>query len=367
MKVLLIDDKSQKGWKQLLEKLFPIQGVIIESAENIEIVSDKLKNKYDLIFLDIRLEGKDHHINKVEDFSGYKILKTIKENFTNINFSTPIILITASNKIWNIDVFMDYGVDAYYIKEHPSNVFDKETSLNKYNKFKNDFEHLITISPVRHKTWQNSVEIINILERKIYFKNGSGYENVKERIINKLKLGYYYRFKNPNSLERDILKADNEAFAFLIYFSIFEEIVKGFTERNTWNIKGEFSGRWQFRNGCDYIYTDTNHIEVEPYWNDSLKRYVKGKLDLNSSKYESANFINLSEQVYALFYHYKLDDNYKNKFKGLNNFRNKLNYTHSSINAIYNKPLVDKSLKKEFSSNILEILKLIKVILNSSN
>lgn len=364
MKILLIDDKANKGWSQLLEKVFPIKGMSFEIAMDINSALEKIKNKYDLIFIDLRLDAKDHNQNIIENFSGFKILKRIKEDFLKPNFSTPIILITASNKIWNINNFLDYGVDAYYIKEHPDHISDQETSKQNYDKLKDDFSKLIEISPRRNKIWSKSKEIIDKLDSHIYFKQDNKYKNVKSRILDKIKLGYYYSFKNQNSVEKDVLKVDNESVAFLIYFSILEELVKGYSEKNNWNIIGEFLGRWRFRNNKDFIQTDYKTYEVNPY-RDGERNIIK-KVNINDSQYNkySKGFINLSEQIYALFYHYRIENKYKSIFRDLNEFRNKLSYTHSSINAIYHKPLVDIDLKEDFYKNINQILDLIKEILN---
>ncbi|WP_454938974.1 response regulator [Capnocytophaga gingivalis] len=120
MKILLIDDLALRGWKQVLEKA--VTQTSIDVVENIEKAKEKLKEKYDLIFLDMRLGEEDHKKTDVKEFGGFKLLKEIKSDFRNTNFSTPIILITASNKIWNIDKFKEYGVDFCYIKEHPNYV-----------------------------------------------------------------------------------------------------------------------------------------------------------------------------------------------------------------------------------------------------
>lgn len=359
MRTLIIDDKADHGWKQLLKALFPLPNMKIKSATDIDSASKKLSEKYDIIFLDVRLERKDHFHRDVEEYSGFKILERIKNDFLNPNFSTPIILITASNKIWNINTFMDYGVDAFYIKEHPNNVFNKETTKSNYNKLKGDFNRLIELGPIRTKIWNYSKGIMENLNNHKYFNNNSGYKNVKDRIIDKIKLGYYYRFKGQHSLEQDVLKADNQSIAFIIYFSILEEIVKGFTDKNTWDKMSQFTGNWKFRNNEYFIYQEDDGFEVNPVWNKKKGEYSTEKYNLDTFTGQ----VNLSDQVYALIYHYRIDTTYKESFKKLNFFRNQLSYTHSSIRAIYKEPLVNPSVKQEFDSNSLKMLKLINEIL----
>ena len=125
----MIDDLADKGWQQVLEII--VTQIPIETAKNTQEAQEKLKRKYDLIFLDMRMNETDHSNHNVENYGGFKILQEIKNDFRNINFSTPIILITASNKIWNIDKFKEYGVDFCYIKEHPNFVYNKDFSKKK--------------------------------------------------------------------------------------------------------------------------------------------------------------------------------------------------------------------------------------------
>ena len=128
MKFLLIDDLALSGWKSILEKAVIKQENNLDIALNYSEALDKIKYEWDLIFLDIRLEESDHYIKNIEEFSGYKILKKIKEDFISINYSTPIILLTASSRIWNIDKFQDLGVNYFYIKEHPDLMFSQINS-----------------------------------------------------------------------------------------------------------------------------------------------------------------------------------------------------------------------------------------------
>jgi len=365
MKALLIDDKANRGWHQLFEKLFPVKGLSLESAVDISTAVKKLEQEYDIIFLDVRLDGNDHFHREIENYTGFKILSGIKSKFINPNYSTPIILITASNKIWSINAFLDYGVDAYYIKEHPESIFNKETSKENYDNLKSDFQRLLTLGPARKMIWVLSKQILYLLSSNKYFKDNSGYINVKNRVSEKIKLGYYYRFKSPNTQEKDVLKVYNQSISFLIYFSILEDLCKGYTNKSSWDSNGNFSGKWKFRNNKDFIYLDDDYCEINPFWEEG--RYNIKKIQKKNKRYTiySDGRVNLSDQVYALLYHYHIPEKYKNSFRQLNSFRNKLNYTHSSVTAIYNRPLVDSETTSEFEKNIIQILELIIEILRN--
>ena len=364
MKVLLIDDKANYGWKQLIEKVFPYQGISIDAVLNYDITLSKVEKKYDIIFLDVRLTTEDHVNHKVEEFSGYKILKEIRKEFTAINFSTPIILLTASNKIWNIDAFRNLGIDAFYIKEHPNYIFDKETSKQNYYNLKENFEKLRKVSVRRNRIWELSQTIISILEKHKYFKKGIGNDNIKNRIEDKLKLGYATLFKSQTSIEKEILLEDNQALAFIIFFSIFEEISKAYSKNSNWGHDYKFTGNWEFKNGKKFISSLDETIFVNPVWKTDLHRFIEKEYSKESKipeKYINGR-INLSEQIHAIIYHYEVVQT-KNEFIVINHFRNEIEYIHSSVKAIYKSNLSEKKHDDEKFNMITKTLKvLIKIL-----
>lgn len=362
MKILLIDDKANYGWKQLIAKVFPVNGISIDTALDYDSAMSNLKNKYDIIFLDVRLTAKDHINHKAEEFSGYKILKEIRKEFTAINFSTPIILLTASNKIWNIDAFRNYGVDAYYIKEHPNYVFDKETSKHNYYNLKENFKGLLEVGSRRNRIWNLSTAIIYKLEGHKYFKNRNGNDNIKNRIEDKLKLGYATLFKSQTSIEKEILLEDNQALTFIIFFSIFEEISKSYSKNSNWDHNYNFTGNWEFMNGKKFISKIDETIYVNPSWvsGDYIEKEYSHVSKI-PEKYIDGQ-INLSEQIYAIIYHYEIAQA-KNKFKEINRFRNEIDYIHSSVHAIYNSNLNDNRQNDKKFDMIVKTLELIIEIL----
>ena len=372
MKILLIDDKAKQGWKQLLEKVFPVIDIEITCAKIYKEAIEIIKDEFDLIFLDIRLDASDHNKNKIEEFSGYKILKEIRNNFSNINFATPIILLTASNKIWNIDAFRNYGVDAYYIKEHPDYVFDKETSKKKYDIFKKDFSSLyFEIGPKRKAVWRKSNEIINKITNHYYFNGKKRDENVRNRIIDKLKLGYVYLFKEQSLLEKELLKTNNESLAFIIFFSILEEIVKGFSDFSTWNnVTYERGLNWKYKNSEYFIEELRNAIKVN-ISKSNTKYYIKKEIQYEKDTIQFENYsngvINLSEQLYSLLAAYSDDSNYKilsDKFREINKFRNEIDFIHSDVKTIFNKDLVRKDALEKAYQNSNKVLSFTNEILS---
>ena len=178
------------------------------------------------------------------------------------------------------------------------------------------------------------------------------YSNVKKRIIDKIKLGYYYLFKESTEMEKEKLLANNESIAFIIFWSILEEIVKGYTDIDeTWNEEEEYKRKdnWKFRNNKFFIRDGKNITDP----ND--------KEDYNI-------YVNLSTQVEGLISCYIEDSSKQNfykevKFRKINKYRNHIDYIHSSVLNIFTKELIeDKNVEECFKKN-KEILTFIKDIL----
>jgi len=372
MKLLLIDDKANNGWKQVLENTLPINNLLIDTALSYNEGSNKIQFPYDLIFLDVRLDEKDHNKNnKIEESSGYKLLRQIRKSFLSINFSTPIILFTASNKIWNIEVFKDFGADAYYIKEHPDFVFDVETSRQNLKNLQNNFETLIQEGVKRNRIWNSSSEIINILDSHYYFTEDKRYVNVKNRIIDKLKLGYTYLFKKEALFEKELLKTNNETLSFIIYWSILEEVVKGSTDISaTWE-NNERKEEWRFRNKEYFIERETDSTFKVNYFYDykNFKKQENTEITRDLADRRFGNIVSLSDQVYSLLYAYSTKGEFlelSEEFRELNKSRNEIDFIHSSIQNIFYRELIsDKELERMSKMNekilkfILSVFKLI--------
>lgn len=120
---LLIDDETDKGWDKVLRSLLPkaIQEVWNHPIKTYQELSGTIRNKisngcYDIIFLDLRMSGiEEDNVMNPEHFSGMKILHSIKE----VNKGIQVIMLTATNKSWNVKALLDAGADGYYMKESP--------------------------------------------------------------------------------------------------------------------------------------------------------------------------------------------------------------------------------------------------------
>lgn len=147
-KVLLIDDECEKGWDEIFAHLGDINNIYVESiggdfksrsAE--DVISESIKtindNDIDVVFLDFRLILNDFSENKVDEITSVKLLKEIKK----INPGIQVIIFSATNKIWNLQILQKAGADGFVLKDSGlqcnNNILDFilqfETSLHKAN------------------------------------------------------------------------------------------------------------------------------------------------------------------------------------------------------------------------------------------
>ena len=84
----------------------------------------KIKDENISIFIiDLRLCDADHNEINFEELTGIQIIDFIKNK---INKGIQIIVSTASNKIWNLQNCIKYGVDSFTIKESPNSYAKRE-------------------------------------------------------------------------------------------------------------------------------------------------------------------------------------------------------------------------------------------------
>lgn len=136
-KVLYIDDENEKGWDVVMHELISKNNDITLETFKYDF-KDKTQEKIvkeckkkvetfdpDLVVLDLRLSDSDfENSTNASDFTGYKVLEEIKK----INEGIQIIMITASNKVWNHSELIAAGSDGYIIKESPELSVDHDYS-----------------------------------------------------------------------------------------------------------------------------------------------------------------------------------------------------------------------------------------------
>jgi len=230
--ILLIDDEADKGWSFVLKDKFFVNSnfdVINSAIADYSDISETIRKKiesdyYDLYLLDLRLLGtKEDEIYSADEFSGMKILKEIK----NKNQGNQVVILTASNKAWNMKALLDAGADGYYIKESPELKLPMSFSKANFQAFKHD----VAIA------FDNSFKkkIVRKLNSLISTINSSN--NLKHN--NDLSLELVNVFNN--SLRQIIAaKSKNDfAFSYIALFQTFEVLSREYVhevENGDWNL-----------------------------------------------------------------------------------------------------------------------------------
>lgn len=215
-RVLLIDDEADKGWSDVLAQM--LSGcsfkTIKEHAADFEELSEDAKKEitsgnYDLIFLDLRMNGSQEEGKlRPEDFSGMKILKSIKK----INKGTQVIMFTASNKAWNMKALMDAGADGYYIKESPEFALSNSYSVCNANELSRCIIRCL-------KNGYLSKVYPKIRKIKELIRESQLYGEKTEEILSSIDIAYDLLAKSDN-------KNEYKAYSYLQLFLAIEEYVK---------------------------------------------------------------------------------------------------------------------------------------------
>lgn len=133
---LLIDDQAEKGWQEvvlhILKSRINQHSSTLKSLTTYEDANNYTRYEdHDIVFLDLRLKPEEDRaadFMAIEDLSGYKLLGKIK----TINRGIQVIVLTASNKAWNMKKMLDEGADGYFIKESPDVPISDEASRENY-------------------------------------------------------------------------------------------------------------------------------------------------------------------------------------------------------------------------------------------
>ena len=322
-----------------------------------------------------KIDEKDHNLNDIKQFNGFKIINEIvRKDFGSINFPTPVIVFSATNKIWNIDTMIHYGADSYYIKEHPDYSFDSQYSKENFKRLKLTVSELIKIGIKRREVWLNIKNIQNKL-------NKIDNLNIRSRIEEKLKIGYGLLFRKTTIIEDENLIFNNQIISFIAFWSILEEIVKDSFIDN-WIKSGKDEGKmnndkWILKNRSVFIEDLTTinlgknegFVEVGIKYNPINSYYEVGKVKFYQNEPEIKYYlgkINLSLQVFAVLLLEKKwsPDKCKKNFNNLNDYRNRIDFIHSSVSSIFNEKLSKKDRDIEGYKKCLEMLNLLEEILN---
>ncbi|MBU0487535.1 MAG: response regulator [Bacteroidetes bacterium] len=202
-RMLFVDDEIEKGWGEVFKKIcdgFPASdlefvGKEFKTKSNKEEVVEEVKDRIrafnpDVIILDLRLHDQDFRL-AISGMTGFKILQWVKGYYDNDNKKVvsgynpgiQVVIVSASNKTWNLQALQEAGADGFINKESPENSVDDDFTTKSlknicktiddclFRKFLKDFQ------PLRKSTFSlasdtsSKLEIVFELLRKVRPEN----------------------------------------------------------------------------------------------------------------------------------------------------------------------------------------------------
>lgn len=270
-KVLLLDDEANKGWGDVLRSILKdielttfCQKVSCYEDLPQEICQHIEGGKYDLIFLDLRMNGiQEENIISPESFSGMKILKSIKA----INKGIQVIMFTASNKAWNMKALLDAGADGYYIKESPEYTFPNSYSLSNAQEFIKSIEQSLNNSYL-----QDIYAKVTNVEKLI--GNSFLFGERNKEILTSIDIAYDLLAHSSN-------RGEYKAYAYLQLFLTIEEYVKSSSVSYLTN-----DGFYLYNGDVSYRILKGNTDKADK-WYDSKISLQNGHYVLKEGRYKN--------------------------------------------------------------------------------
>ncbi|MCZ2100081.1 MAG: hypothetical protein LC107_00920, partial [Chitinophagales bacterium] len=141
----IIEDEADKGWGDFYHYLLEKSGANTEifqfhkDESKTDLISrlktwidenNSLDNPIDIYVVDLRLHDEDFEEKNIEKITGNQIIKFIKTK----NKGIQVVVSTASNKVWNFQRNIEFGVTSFIVKESPE-AFNtrEETKLSMLN------------------------------------------------------------------------------------------------------------------------------------------------------------------------------------------------------------------------------------------
>lgn len=228
-KILFIDDKADEGWAELMKNLFKGAGDNFKFVDSAKYKADDLHKSFkdfdgfykecqshigkdwDLIIIDLRLnpekEDVDNEMIAPTDFTGYKLIN----EFLTKNEGYQIIVLTASNKIWNINAALKRGAYSYFIKESPEFNYPISETKKLLDKFKIDIVSCFERGYLRevYLHWKNAKSTTTNLNENFIAESGTSLDIAWEQIKSGfLDFGFLTIFQSIESYANLIFKYD---------------------------------------------------------------------------------------------------------------------------------------------------------------
>jgi CheY-like chemotaxis protein len=279
-KILFIDDELENGWNSIFKNIcknqeFESIGNEFKGMNQEDIINESFNKaiKFELVVLDLRLHDDDFGEGvAIENITGYKILKKIKEH----NKGIQVIIFSATNKIWNLQALQKAEADGFIIKESPENSQEPDFTKKSIENMIETIDGCLEMKFL--KEVYNEILIINNVILKTENERNISLKELKKEIKSSLKTAIYLS-RSKHTLD----------FALLNYIKILEQYCNFFTEFNKTTQKAIV-----YKNRKDKL-DKKNEVEIykimEVIENNQPKKiiqsnytYEKGFYDFQTSK-----------------------------------------------------------------------------------
>lgn len=223
---LLIDDYADKGWKEVLEHILKshinLYGSKLDALTTFEATDTYTDyESKDIVLLDLRLKPEEDRAAEtlpLEDLSGLKLLRKIKE----INKGIQVIILTASNKAWNMKALLDAGADGYFIKESPEIPVSDDASKANYESLVDSIKEAFERSYLR-----DVFKEIKTLHQKLdnLIASSSYSSDFLNELKNHLSIAFDMHYKAKSK--------EQFAFAFVTLYLVLEAINNQFVSKDS--------------------------------------------------------------------------------------------------------------------------------------
>jgi CheY-like chemotaxis protein len=267
LRVLVVDDMLDSGWRTTYQECISlgkserVRFTWAKSTEEaLQLVTDSANRTgarllWDLVLLDLRLEPYETaraHLadaNSIMDLSGMKVLQAIKVQDPTL----PVILATASEKAYSYDAVLQEGADGYWIKDGPersepdqqghirSNTISLLKLINRNldaaKGFRPIFHYGHEIRNLFNELFERQLKCKVLSEHfhgnRAYGKFVKNAEKASDDVSMKIDTLYAILHSSPSTYVEDKQKRKRWEMAFLISYSLMNEIKLQFMEFNS--------------------------------------------------------------------------------------------------------------------------------------
>lgn len=282
-RIVFVDDQAEEGWSSVFQRI--IYGndsenfitIVPENVESKEQIALRIqvalkKHRADLLILDLRLKGETGSITNPEQISGVQVLQKLHES----KIGCPVLVTTASNKMWSYKKTIHTGAVAFWVKEGLDESYKTENTIENYLRF---------VDLVYTLCFSNEIKYLY----KTLGKNIIEIENSPIQYWWETKFWENHLLQFPKS---SICKRDDITEIFYQAFSLFEE-----------NLKLKI----QQTQGSELVKSITSLVIVQ------CARVIEIIHQINDSNRDTTLSVKMEDQIGSTFY--------KN-WKGLLNIRN---------------------------------------------